>query len=70
MLCGRNIGIKQALSLLQIMSKPPVASRPDSKVADAACLMLKVRQGGHARMCNSLSSDVVVPDTGCACAQQ
>ncbi len=28
---------------LQIMSTPPVASRPDSKVADAACLMLKVR---------------------------
>jgi len=24
------------------MSTPPVASRPDSKVADAACLMLKV----------------------------
>ncbi len=27
--------------VLQIMSTPPVASRPDSKVADAACLMLK-----------------------------
>lgn len=27
--------------MLQIMSSPPVASRPDSKVADAACLMLK-----------------------------
>lgn len=25
----------------EIMSSPPVASRPDSKVADAACLMLK-----------------------------
>lgn len=32
------------LSFPQIMSSPPVASRPDKKVADAACLMLKVLQ--------------------------
>ena len=50
------------LCTLQIMSKPPVASRPDSKVADAACLMLKHKVhripivDNDARVCGIVSS--------------
>ena len=32
---------KKGASVKDIMTSPPIAARPDNKVADAACLMLK-----------------------------
>lgn len=32
---------KPGSTVKEVMSTPPIAARPDNKVADAACLMLK-----------------------------
>jgi len=39
---GSNVGA--------LMTSPPIAARPDNKVADAACLMLKHQVGGRRRL--------------------
>lgn len=36
---------KKGASVKDIMTSPPIAARPDNKVADAACLMLKHKVG-------------------------
>lgn len=40
-LSKKDVQIKSGSTVSEIMSKPPIAARPDNKVADAACLMLK-----------------------------
>lgn len=38
---------KGGSSVKEVMTSPPIAARPDNKVADAACLMLKHKVSCH-----------------------
>lgn len=42
-----------------VYSSPPIAARPDNKVADAACLMLKHKVGSLRPKSSSLSANVL-----------
>jgi CBS domain-containing protein len=37
----KDLGKKSGKTVGELMTSPPIAARPDNKVADAACLMLK-----------------------------
>ena len=56
---------KPGATVADIMSKPPVAARPDNKVADAAALMLKHKVCLHGRSWRCAHA-VGACDIGCA----
>ena len=59
---------KKGTLVKDIFSSPPVAARPENKVADAACLMLKHKVSRPPCCCLTARQSLIFECSSCACS--